>query len=925
MSLDSPLLAKLADALSALTQDKRILQQHVGDAAPSSVRSLVPYQLAGNESVCGGVSYVLQTISRSADVPLKDLVGLPMAVSIADDRGGPRIVAGFVCRPEALVSDGANTLLQAEIRDAFGVLSLRKNRRIFRDQSVVDVVGQILDEHIRANGVLASGFRYDTSNLHRTYPVRAMLHQAGESDAAYIKRLLRQEGIAWHFTFGLEDGNPIHTLVLSDGVQAFKPNPAGTVRFHRADATEKDDTVVAWQSWRELAPGGTQRDQFDYKSVRVRQAQETTLLDQGEHGDNLARTLTDYHYDAAFLAAGPSHQGQMSRSRIQAHEFMAKGFRGESVVRQFACGTTFELTQHHGVDTHAPEDRRFTLTSLHVYARNNVRLDERLGRSLFEGWQYHVPRTESDNKAQAGGHNDSMTEAPLYYNRFECVRSSVPIVPDFDPDRDVPRIHFMSAIVEYPDGQEVAPDELGRVPVRMLFNHEETALANHEAMPGLYNTAMVRVLQPFAGADYGTTFWPRQGMEVMLGFTQGDPDKAFIIGAPYNGNQDPAKYAHKASVPANAPLTGIRTKEIQGERYNHLRFSDFPSQIGVQAATDHAATQLNMGWLGTPHDEGSSDPRGEGFEVATDASGAIRAARALLISAFARLQASGKQLDIQETLTVMQECVTLFKELGQYAAQHEGMAVDTQAQLEQQAKLQNWENGSNTKPGANGTGQGGAPMVTITAPDGLHNSTPASVVTHAGQNVDTVASAHIQNTSGGRTITNAGQGVSTFAQSGGVKTVAHQGDHVMQSQSGNTFVQSAQDIGLAAAQSFHLAAGKEVVINVGGCTIKMADGRVDIIAPTAFTVHSPTHNWNTSANAENVELPQFSIGQLSRTPQAVRATDGEALPNVSFEAMRADGSVTQGQTGADGATGGLSSQALEVAKLTLKHAGPETP
>lgn len=916
MLLDSQLLAKLADALSALTQDKRILQQHVGDSAPSSVRSLVPYQIAGQESVCGHVSYVLQTVSRSADVPLKDLMGLPMAVSITDNHGGQRIVSGFVMRPEALVSDGTSTLFQAEMRDGLSVLSLRKNRRIFRDQSVVDVVSQILDEHIRANSVLASGFRYDTSNLHKTYPVRAMLHQAGENDAAYIKRLLRQEGIAWHFTFALEDGgNPVHTLVLSDDVRAFQPNAAGTVRFHRADATEKDDTVVAWQSWRELAPGATQRDQFDYKSVKVSQAQEITLLDQGEHGDNLAQTLTDYHYDSAFLAAGQSHQNQMNRSRIQAHEFGAKGFRGESVVRQFACGTTFALTQHHDVDTHAPEDRRFTLTSLRVYARNNVRLDERLGRSLFEGWQYHVPRDE----AEAGGHDGTTTTAPVYYNRFECVRSSVPITPDFDPERDVPQIHFMSGTVEYPNSKEVAPDELGRVPVRFHFNHEETALATHGNPPKLYNSALVRVLQPFAGADYGSTFWPRDGMEVMLAFEQGNPDRPIIVGSPYNGKQDPAKFANKTSVPANAPLTGIRTKEIQGQRYNHLRFSDFSNQIGVQAATDHAATQLNMGWLGTPHDEGQSKPRGEGFEVATDASGAIRAARALLISAFARLQASGKQLDVQETLAVMQECVTLSKELALYATQHEGMPMDTQAQADQQAKLQNWESGSNTKPG----GEGGSPIVTITAPDGLHNSTPASVVTHAGQNVDTVATVHIQNTSGGRTVTNAGQGVSTFAQSGGIKTVAHQGDHVMQSQSGNTFVQSAKDIGVAATQSFHVAAGKEVVINVGGCTIKMADGKIDLIAPSGFTVHSPSHNWNTSANAESVELPKFNIGTLGRIPQAVRATDGEALPNVTFEAVRGDGSVMQGQTGADGAAGNLTSQALEVTKVTLKHVEPE--
>ena len=84
----------------------------------------------------------------------------------------------------------------------------------------------------------------------------------------------------------------------------------------------------------------SRRDQFDYKSVRVSHMQEASVLAQG---DALASTLTDYHYDATLLAADGRHQAQMNRSRIRAHEFAAKGFRGESVVRQFACGTNFTL------------------------------------------------------------------------------------------------------------------------------------------------------------------------------------------------------------------------------------------------------------------------------------------------------------------------------------------------------------------------------------------------------------------------------------------------------------------------------------------------------------------------------------------------------------------------------------------------------
>lgn len=915
MPTATPLLSKLLDALSALTQAQRILKQHVAHDAPALAHHLVPYQLEGEEHICGFVRYRLQALSRSSDLPLKDLLGLPMAVTMEDGQGGRRVVSGIVCRPEKLISDGAHTLVQLELRDALSLLRLRKNRRIFRDQSVVDITAQILGEHLQANPVLAAAFRFTTSDLHKTYPTRALSHQVGESDAAFLERLWRQEGIAWHFTFAIDEGKPVHALVLSDDVQAFKPNPAGTVRFHRADATEATDTVVAWQAWRTLAPGASQRDQFDYKNGKVSQALDPSVLDQGQDGSELARTLTDYHYDAAFLGAGRQHQQQMSRRRIQAHEFAAKGFRGESVVRQFACGTTFSLSQHHDVDAHALEDRTFTLTGLHVYARNNVRLDERLGRSLFEGWQYHAPRDEVD----AGGHDGSATEAPLYYNRFECVRSHVPIVPSFDPDVDVPRIHFISAIVANENGQELDVDELGRVSVRFLFNHDETQLQSYGVNAELHDSARIRVMQPMAADGFGSTFWPRNGTEVIVGFDQGHPDKALILGSPYNGAQAPAKYAHKPSTPANAPLTGIRTKEIQGQRHNHLRFSDFAGQIGVQTASDHAATQLNQGWLGTPHDEGQSQPRGEGFELTTDAAGSLRTARAMLISAFGRLRASGQQLDRQETLAVMKECTILFEELGSYAAQHEGLSVDQQAQQEQQTKLQNWDNGSNTKPDG---ADGGAPMITVTAPDGLHHNTPASVVTHAGQNVDTVAVQHIQSASGGRTIVNAGQGVSTFAQSGGIKTIAHQGDHVMQSQKGDTVIQSSLDLKLSASGGkVHIMGATEITLAVsGGAYLKLAGGNVELGGPGVITLHGSDHIWGGPASG-SVDLPQFSQGDLGRQPVIVRPTDGAPVGQAAYRITKGDGSVSQGQTNAQGQTAPLTGQAFEQFKVNFS--GPD--
>ncbi len=907
-------LAALLSALDALTQTTRILRQHVAEDAPLVVRSMVPYQLAGTETVCGNARYRLQLICRSAHVSLKDLLGLPMAASIADDKGGQRVISGFVHRPEVLLSDGASTLVELGLCDALSLLRLRKNRRIFRDLSVIEVVSQILSEHIRANPVLGKAFKFNIDNLRKTYPARALIHQAGESDAAFIERLCKQEGISWHFKHALDEGQPTQTLILGENTSAFSDSPAGTVRFHRADATEKTDTVVAWQAWRELSPESSQRAQFNYKSVQVDQSEQPSLLDQGPKGDDLARTLTDYHYDEPVLAAGGEHRDQMSRSRIQAHEFTGKGFRGEGVVRQFACGTAFGLDSHYEIDQHPAEERQFTLTHVDLYARNNVPLDDRLGRSLFPGWQYHVPRDEATGTVPS-----ATRDAPLYYNRFECVRALVPVIPTFDPDADVPRVHFMSAIVANENGQEFDVDDQGRVCVRFLFSHDEAALHSGGGAPApLLNSARVRVMQTLAAPGFGSTHWPRDGMEVKLAFDEGHPDKPFIVGMVYNGKEAPAKYAHRPSVPANAPLTGLRTKEVGCERYNHLRFSDFTGKIGSQIATDHAATQLNQGWLGTPFDEGMSDPRGEGFEHITDASGAIRTRRGLLLSAFGRAQASGKQMDRQETLTLMRECVTLFEELGNYAAQHEGRPVDTQGQADQKTKLENWERGSNTEPGGAG---GGAPMVAITAPAGLHLNTPASVVTHAGETVDTVAIGNVQTTSGGHHVTNAGQGVSTFAQSGGIKTVAHQGDHLMQSQSANTFIQSAKDLGLSATLKIHLMAGDEVLIGEGGGSyIRMGGGRIEMGAPSGFFVKAPQHVWDDAASG-SVQLPEFSIGELGRVPTLVRPTDGGAIPGVDFEMSRSVSGPASGKTDAQGRGTQTVTKVFEKLKTTFRFKG----
>jgi type VI secretion system secreted protein VgrG len=913
MGLVAEAYRELSDAL---TQDNRLIKLHFSSSAPGIAHRLIPAQAAGSEEVCGKVHYTVQWLSDDATAPLKSLIGLPVGLSITDDQGRLRMVCGLVTQVRQLHADGAASIGELVLADTLSVLALRSAQRVFRDCSHTAIVEQIINEHRHDNPVIGTAFALDTTQLSKPYPARSMVVQYAMSDAQFIQLLLRQEGIAWHHRFEMHDSMPRHVLVLSDHNDAFAPSPAGNVRFHRADATEQRDAVLAWVPWRNLTPGSIHRTQYDYKSARSTDALDLTELDQGDSADALAQTLRQAHDDAPHRADGLLHQDRINANQAKALSLAGKGFRAESTVRALANGQWFSLTQHHEINTHSPEQREFIVTRLQVYARNNVRLAPRLMPSLFAGWQY---------LAQA-----DQAEPPSYYNLIECVRRATPIVPLYEPD---PRLQacMLSATVVGAPNQEIDVDEQGRIAVRFHFAQAQEHPKGYGTSNTPADSARIRTMLPWANQNFGIVHWPRVGSEVLVAFLHGDPSRPVALGCLYNGTHPPVTFEGRGSLPANAPLSGIRSKEVHGQRHNHLRLSDFTGQIGVQTASDHASTQLNQGWLGTPHEEGRSQPRGEGFELATDASGAVRTARGMLLSAFARLRASGNQLDRSETLSLMRECMTMFEALGSYASEHQGMPVDNSAQAEQHTNLQDWEQGSNTQvaQGSKGsqdtlasddaaaTGQGGAPMITITAPDGLLKSTPASVITHAGKNVDTVAVQHVQSASGGRTVVNAGQGVSTFAQSGGITTIAHQGDHLMQSQKGSTQIQSSQDVTISASNGrVVIMAQHEILLGVaGGAYIKISGSNIESVCPGTFAVGASSHDWG-GPGSGSVSLPQFGAGAVGRQPVLVRASDGAAMPNAHYSITQASGNTLAGQTGGQGHTSALQGQAFEAFKVT---------
>jgi type VI secretion system secreted protein VgrG len=78
-----------------------------------------------------------------------------------------------------------------------------------------------------------------------------------------------------------------------------------------------------------------------------------------------------------------------------------------------------------------------------------------------------------------------------------------------------------------------------------------------------------RVAQMWSGSGWGTIYLPRVGMEVVVQFLEGDPDRPLVVGTVYNQDNMPPY-----PLPGEKTKAGIRSKTEQGDGYNEFVFDD---------------------------------------------------------------------------------------------------------------------------------------------------------------------------------------------------------------------------------------------------------------------------------------------------------------------------------------------------------------
>ncbi|MEM9454305.1 MAG: type VI secretion system tip protein TssI/VgrG [Myxococcota bacterium] len=447
-----------------------------------------------------------------------------------------RLLYGVVSEVEYVSGDHQHQLVQLRVVPAFRLLDQTTRSQIFQDMSVVEILDAVLAPEL---GAYARTL--DLSAVSRGTAPRDYCVQYDESDFAFACRLMEEEGITYRLVHDEDAGHEV--LVATDDNTQY-PDAANVdgssvvpIAGHLGDTAGVESLLgIGWRT--RLRPTGVARHDYDFLTPT------RPLIDETGGADERGRPRRFHvHMRRRYITddVGQRVEDLLESQRVD-HEVVA----GHGNMIGFSPGMRFELERHE-----LPElERAFILTEV-----------------VHEG---HQPDLRFGS---FGARHDGHAQ---YENRFCCVPDDVPLRPRAITPK--PRIYGpQTAIVSGPGGEEIHTDEHGRICVQFHWPEQRA----YDDTSGCW----VRVAQSWAGAGWGAQFIPRIGMEVVVEFLEGNPDRPLVTGCVYNGDNSPP-----FSLPDSKTQSGIRTNSSIGSGSNELRFED---AAGAEELFIHAQKDQN--------------------------------------------------------------------------------------------------------------------------------------------------------------------------------------------------------------------------------------------------------------------------------------------------------------------------------------------
>ncbi|MGS0467986.1 DUF2345 domain-containing protein [Cobetia marina] len=419
---------------------------------------------------------------------------------------------------------------------------------------------------------------------------------------------------------------------------------------------------------------------------------------------------------------------------------------------------------------------------------------------------------------------------------------------------------------------------------------------------------------------------PRIGQEVIVDFLEGDVDRPLITGRVYNGDQAPQWHS-------NGLLSGLKSKTYRGNKYNELVFDDATDQERVRLNSEHEKSQLNLGYL--IHQQGNTRGsfRGTGFELRSDAYGAIRANSGLMLSSWGQIAASGEQLDLSPAHQQLASAYQLANTLSDSATSHNAEALAARTQIKQASDDTQGTygaddsgsrfDGSSAQSATNG-GRGqaarlNAPWLHLTSPAGIASSTPESTHLAQGRSLSVTSGEDINLATGRSLVGAVVEKFSLFVQRSGIKLFAGKGKVEVQAQSDAMDLTAEKDVTITSTENdIDINAAKEILLTCGGAYVRLKDGNIELHAPGKIDVKGAQHSFGGPMSLSTAfdSLPE-SKGPYEQYFTLRDKRTEKALPYASYRVETAEGDIIEGRADSEGRTQKILTLKPEKLKATI--------
>ena len=440
-----------------------------------------------------------QVLFQDPHFPVSDLIDKFFAIEL-DTEFEPRYFGGVCVDVKVLQFYAGNLrMLQLHLRPPEWKMKFRVDTRLFVDQTPMDVARDVLKK---------AGLSdiEDECTTDECGPSELIV-QYNESDLNFVSRLFEDGGRYYLYRHEIDRS----ILVLCDSPDCHVQRSLGDLQDEPVDSPSFDVIPAVYNLHTTNAKQTKHFKTTDYDFTKIN-ADLSTLAETEVPPGEVAESYT---YPGGYAETADGTR----RMDLAANLANTESFRlfGESNVIDMAIGCTFGVKP-------GPGSQSFDLSDMLV-VRTQIRIE---GDAGIEGQP--SPRA------------------------YVCAFEAVPAGQRFQAARVARRpiiAGVQTAEVVGPKNKEIHTDEYGRVKVQFHWDRVNKKNEN--------SSCWIRVATPWAGRGWGAITVPRIGMEVIVQFEDGNPDRPIITGMLFNAKNMPPN-----GLPAAASKMGMKSNSTPG-------------------------------------------------------------------------------------------------------------------------------------------------------------------------------------------------------------------------------------------------------------------------------------------------------------------------------------------------------------------------